>query len=76
MIPKDEYEKNKAYWDHQRLKEYNRELIRKEAEEFGIKSEMDIDKLFEMMWDSIEEEDYQTPTVGWQPKNLDYRIDK
>lgn len=76
MIPKEEYEKNKAYWDHQRLKEYNRELIRKEAEDFGVKSDMDVDRLFEMMWDAVEEEDYRTPVVGWQPKNPDYRIDK
>ena len=47
-----------------------------EAEEFVKESDMDIDILFETMWNTIEDEDYQTPVVGWEPKDPTYRIDK
>jgi hypothetical protein len=76
LISKEEYEKNKAYWDYQRLKAYNRELVRMEAEEFVKESDMDIDILFETMWNTIEDGDYQTPVAEWEPKDPKYQISK
>ena len=75
MITKEEYTKNKEYWDYQRLKEYNRELTRKEAEELCEHYDMDVDKMFELMWSEVDDDDYQTPVVGWEPKNIEYRVD-
>lgn len=76
MISKDEYAKNKEYWDYQRLVEYNREIAREELEKMAAINDIDPDTWFEQFWNQIDEDDYQTPPYGWQPKNSDYRIDK
>lgn len=76
MISKEDYQKNKEYWDYQRLVEYNREKAWEESQAMADQNDMDADVLFEHFWNQIEESDYVTPPYGWQPKNPEYRVDK
>lgn len=76
MISKEEYQKNKEYWDHQRLVQYNRELAWDESQRLSELNELDADVFFEQFWNQVDEDDYETPPYGWQPKDSKYRIDK
>lgn len=76
MISKDDYEKNKEYWDYQRLVQYNREIAREELQKLADLNDIDADLWWDQFWNQVDEDDYETPPYGWQPKDLKYRIDK
>lgn len=74
MISKTDYQKNKEYWDHQRLVEYNREKAWEELKVMAELNDVDPEQWFEQFWNQIDEDDYDTPPYGWQPKDSKYRI--
>ena len=76
MISKTDYQKNKEYWDYQRLVEYNREKAWEELQTLAELNDVDAEVWWEQFWNQVEEEDYDTPPYGWEPKDLKYRIDK
>tara|TARA_B100001094_G_C18094071_1_gene752045 strand:- start:607 stop:855 length:249 start_codon:yes stop_codon:yes gene_type:complete len=79
MISKEEYRNLKAYYDYQRLREYNKEKLRERInqliEQFDDEEEVNIDKMFERMWADIDEEDFDRPIPwGWVPKDPKWRL--
>jgi len=61
MISKEEYRNLKAYYDYQRLREYNKEKLRER-----------INQLLEQFDD---EEDFDRPIPwGWVPKDPKWRL--
>ena len=76
MISKTDYQKNKEYWDYQRLVEYNREKAWEELQILAEMNDIDADVWWHQFWNQVEEEDYDTPPYGWEPKDPKYRIDK
>ena len=76
MISKDDYNKNKEYWDYQRLVQYNREMAREELQKLADLNDIDADLWWDQFWNQVDEDDYENPPYGWQPKDLKYRIDK
>ena len=80
-ISKQEYKNLKAYYDYQRLREYNKEklkeklfqLIKQVDEEDG--EDFNIDKIFERMWADMTDEDFDRPIPwGWRPKDPKWRL--
>lgn len=74
MISKDLYHELKAYYDYQRLVEYNREKVWVDATELADEGNS-ADEIFEIMWNTIDSEVFETPPKWWVPKNIDYRIE-
>jgi len=88
MISKEEYYNLKEYYDHQRLREYNKEKIYDQIEEFleGVekmaKEEGDekplhdsMEEMFEKLWARTEEKDWDFPLpVGWKPRDKKWRL--
>ena len=67
-----EYENLKEYWDFQRKKEYNRELLREALEETETKIRLSMS--FDEIWSRVEEKDYQEAPNNWVPKDDIWRI--
>lgn len=74
MITKTQYQDLKEYWDYQRLLEYNREKVWIDAERFGDEEDP-ADAIFEILWNKIDPDDFETPPTDWVPKNIKYRIE-
>jgi hypothetical protein len=88
MITEQEYYKLKEYYDHQRLREYNREKVYNDIKEFldrvdkMTKEEGDenplensLDTMFEKAWAEMQEKDWDFPIpVGWKPKDEKLRF--
>ncbi len=81
MITKEQYKNLKAYYDYQRLKEYNKEKLREKI--FHLVKQFDdedgddfnIDAIFERMWADMKEEDYDRPIPwSWVPKDPKWRL--
>ena len=81
MISQEQYQSLKEYYDWQRVIEYNREEAYAKAERIveGIKEqnvELDVDRVFEELWNDIDPEEYEYPVPdSWIPKNRDYQIE-
>lgn len=81
MITQEQYHSLKEYYDWQRVIEYNREEVYSKAESVveGMKEqgvELDIDKVFEELWNSTNQDEYQNPVPdNWIPKNVDLQIE-
>ena len=83
MISKEEYYNLKEYYDHQRLREYNREKIYDQVQEFLDRVEKmteqegepnplehSLDQMVEKIWEKTEEKDWDFPLpVGWKPRD-------
>jgi len=88
MISKEEYNNLKEYYDHQRLREYNREKVYNEIKEFldrvdkmtkeeGDENplEFSLDIMFEKAWVEMEEKNWDFPIpVGWKPRDEKWRL--
>jgi len=79
-ISEHSYNDLKEYWDFQRKLEYNREILRKQCEDFEGRlyhtdtGHMTQDQLFDMLWNKINHEDLDEPDKNWVPKNEEYRL--
>ena len=71
-IDPKEYENLKEYYDFQRKKEYNRELLKNAIEE--IEGRIGISMSFNEIWSRVEEKDYQEAPNNWVPKDDTWRI--
>ena len=71
-IDPTEYENLKEYYDFQRKKEYNRELLKNAIEE--IEGRIGISMSFNEIWSRVEEKDYQEAPNNWVPKDDTWRI--
>ena len=88
MISKEEYYNLKEYYDHQRLKEYNKEKIYDGIKEFLANVEKmtkeegednplegGLEKMFEKIWVKMEEKDWDFPIpVDWVPQDEKWRL--
>ena len=68
-IDPTEYENLKEYYDFQRKKEYNRELLKTAIEE--IEGRIGISMSFNEIWSRVEEKDYQEAPNNWVLKMID-----
>ena len=75
MIPWDEYQKNKPYWDYQRKIEYNKELLVTTLENNTPLEAHDIEEMFDELWSQVELDDYIDPPYGWIPKDPNWQIE-
>ena len=88
MITKDEYYNLKEYYDHQRLRVYNKEKVYNDIKEFldrvdkmtkeeGEENPLEnsLEALFEKIWAKTEEKDWDFPIpVGWKPQDEKWRL--
>ena len=80
MITKTDYKDKKEYWDFQRKKEYNKEMVFNMAEsfegrvynDFGMVNLQDMKQL---LWHRVKPEDYEEPRKGWVPEDPNYRFE-
>ena len=72
MIPLKEYEKLKEYYDFQRKKEYNRELLIVAIEE--MEARIGLSMSFDEIWSRLDEKDYQEAPNNWVPRDPKWRI--
>ena len=76
MIKSEDYINLKAYWDYQRLIEYNREILKDQLQNVHEDDpEVDIDEMFNTLWDHIDPIDYEETPRGWIPKNIDVQVE-
>jgi len=79
-ISEHSYNDLKEYWDFQRKLEYNREILKRNIQEFSpmkINPEMshfNEDQIFDFMWARLDQDDYEDPPTEWTPKNEEYRL--
>ena len=64
-----EYKDKKAYYDYQRLVQYNSEIIH-----LALRDEHQ-DK-FDHVWSNLPTENYETPPANWRPADIQYWIPK
>ena len=88
MISENEYNTLKEYYDHQRLREYNKERIYDQVKEFLDRVEKmtkeegelnplehSLDEMVEKIWEKMEEKDWDFPLpVGWKPRDPKWRL--
>lgn len=88
MISKEEYNHLKEYYDHQRLRVYNKEKMYEEIKEFlervekmtkeeGEENPLEnkLDDMFEKAWAEMEEKDWIFPIpVNWKPKDKNWQL--
>lgn len=79
-ISKESYLDLKAYWDYQRLKEYNKELLKFRLNKvrghaFTPMGPIDPITMFEDIWVNIKEEDLEQPKPGWVPQDEKLRFE-
>lgn len=88
MISEDEYNTLKEYYDHQRLREYNKERIYDQVKEFLDRVEKmtkeegelnplehSLDEMVEKIWERTEEKDWDFPIpVNWKPRDPKWRL--
>ena len=60
-----EYKDKKAYYDYQRLVQYNREII-----QLALKEEHK--DMFDHVWSNLPTENYETPPANWRPADKQY----
>ena len=69
-----EYEELKEYYDFQRKKEYNREILKEAIEEIEKKTGLSLPTSFDELWNKVYEVDYQDAPNNWVPKDDTWRI--
>ena len=79
-ISKTDYEDKKAYWDYQRLLEYNRELLKQRLAKmqgavFTHFCPMDTGDLYDKIWTDIRQEDLEKPPSMWVPEDTKWRFE-
>ena len=79
-IYKTDYEDKKAYWDYQRLLEYNRELLKQrlakmQGSVFTQLGPMDTGDLYDKIWTDIRQEDLEKPPSMWVPEEPKWRFE-
>lgn len=88
MISKEDYYNLKEYYDHQRLRVYNKEKVYDEIKEFldrvdkmtkeegdNNPLEFSLDIMFEKAWAEMEEKNWDFPIpVGWKPRDEKWRL--
>ena len=79
-ISKTDYEDKKAYWDYQRLLEYNRELLKQrlakmQGSVFTQLGPMDTGDLYDKIWTDIRQEDLEKPPSMWVPEDTKLRFE-
>ena len=74
MIDLKEYEELKEYYDFQRKKEYNRELLRGAIEEIETRTGLSLQSSFDEIWSRLDEKDYQEAPNNWVPRDPKWRI--
>ena len=88
MITKEDYYNLKEYYDHQRLRVYNKEKVYDEIKEFldrvdkmtkeegdNNPLEFSLDIMFEKAWAEMEEKNWDSPIpVGWKPRDEKWRL--
>ena len=79
-ISKADYEDKKAYWDYQRLLEYNRELLKQrlakmQGSVFTQLGPMDTGDLYDKIWTDIRQEDLEQPPSMWVPEDEKLRFE-
>ena len=79
-ITKKDYLDLKPYWDFQRKKEYNKEMINFMADKFqGIVYNdfglLHLDEMKELLWTRVDEREYENPKQGYVPKDPKYRFE-
>ena len=70
-IHKEQYQHLKAYFDFQRKKEYNKEVLRKAVEQIALSPEA----LFNEIWNKMTDDDMHDVPTDWVPKNDDLKIE-
>ena len=79
-ITKQSYKELKEYWDYQRKKEYNKEMVHFMADkfkgrvynEFGM---VHIDEMKNLLWLRVDPKDYEEPKHGYVPADPKYRFE-
>ena len=88
MISKEDYYNLKEYYDHQRLRVYNKEKVYNEIKEFldrvdkmtkedGEENPLEnsLDVMFEKAWAEMEEKNWDFPIqVGWVPQDEKWKL--
>ena len=64
-----EYKDKKAYYDYQRVVQYNREIIH-----LALRDEHK--DMFDHVWSNLPSENYETPPANWRPADKEYWIPK
>ena len=80
MITNKSYKDLKEYWDFQRKKEYNREMVFGMADQFEGRVYNDfgmvnLQDMKELLWHRVKAEDYEEPRKGWVPEDPKYRFE-
>ena len=88
MISENEYNALKEYYDHQRLREYNKERVYDQVQEFldrvekmtkeeGESNPLEhtLDEMVEKIWENTEEKDWHFPVPeSWVPRDPKWRL--
>ena len=82
-ISKESYQDLKAYWDYQRLREYNKELLRHRLSRVKAQmsnhmigpGQLDANAMFEDIWVNVQDEDLENPLPGWIPQEEKLRFE-
>ena len=88
MITKDEYYNLKEYYDHQRLRVYNKEKVYNDIKEFLDRVdkmtkeegepnplEHSLEAMVDDVWAKMEQKDWDFPIpVGWKSKDEKWRL--
>ena len=75
MIEKEDYERLKEYYDFQRKKEYNKELLKDSTEKMhgrlftGAGQAVSTDEIFDMVWSKLPENQLEEPPKHWIPRD-------
>ena len=80
MITNKSYKDLKEYWDFQRKKEYNREMVFNMAESFEGRVYNDfgmvnLEDMKNLLWHRVKPEDYEEPRKGWVPEDPKLRFE-
>ena len=80
MITNKSYKDLKEYWDFQRKKEYNREMVFGMADQFEGRVDNDfgmvnLQDMKELLCHRVKAEDYEEPRKGWVPEDPKYRFE-
>jgi hypothetical protein len=88
MISENEYNTLKEYYDHQRLREYNKERVYDQVQEFLDRVEKmtkeegelnplehSLEEMVEKIWENTEEKDWHFPIPkSWVPRDPRWRL--
>ena len=70
-IPKNKYIELKAFFDFQRKKEFNKEILKAAVEHIALYP----DALFEELWTKMTEEDMRSVPPNWVPQDDKLKIE-